>query len=108
MTEIRETFDLTTKGDDGWAIDRWVRRDDGGDVLVQARCTRTAEMVARAQDNRASLVAIADQCTSAALDFAERAQSPLRRGRVIAQLWFNPYDGSLLHDYDYELPLESA
>lgn len=104
MTEITRAVDMTGRSEDGWSWTYFVTRDDGGEVVVEASCTGTAEAMARGErGDRAGLAAIEDRCSRAAVDFAERAQSPLRRGSpVLIRLSFDSVDGGALrHDYVY-------
>jgi hypothetical protein len=107
MTEVLETNDLTTPGQDGWAVDYRVKRDDDEEVYVQVRCTGTVEAIATATDNAETLAVIADRGRTEALRIAERVQSPARRGRVLVSVWFDPIDhGNVRNTIEYERPLE--
>lgn len=105
MAEVVEQQDLTPAGADRWQVWYRVRRNDGEEVFVEASCTRTAEEVARAQNDHEALAIIADRGEAAALKYAESAQSPADRGKVIVRLWVDGLNGSLHHDPDYERAL---
>ena len=93
MADLIETVDLTTPGEDGWTVEYRIRRDDGEEVTVQATCSNTAE------------VAMEDRCVALALESAELAQSPRRRGRVAIRLWFDSLEGSFRRAFIYERAL---
>jgi hypothetical protein len=105
VTELLKTSDATTRDADGWLVHYDVRRDDGETVLVEAHCTGTAEAVARAHGDAEALAYIADRGRSAALDFAERAQSPKHRGATLVRLAVDSLSGGLMRDYEYALPV---
>jgi len=105
MAELIETADLTTPGEDGWTVEYRVRRNDGEQVVVRATCSGTAEVVAHGQRDQHALTAIADRCATLALESAELAQSPRRRGEVLVRLWFDSLEGSFRRAFIYERAL---
>ena len=104
MAEIISELDRTESGEDGWRVEYELRRRDGHLVTVQARADGTTEAVAEKVDDPETHQYIADRGRSAAEKFAERAQSPSRRGTVIVTLLIDPLSGLLTHDYHYERP----
>jgi hypothetical protein len=62
----------------------------------------------RAQNDHEALAFIADRGEAAALKYAESAQSPADRGKVIVRLWVDGLNGSLHQDPDYERALSGA
>ena len=102
MAELIDTDDLTTPGEDGWTVQYRVRRDDGEEVVVRATCSGTAEVVAHSHRDQHALAAIADRCETLALESAELAQSPRRRGEVLVRLWFDSLEGSFRRAFIYE------
>jgi len=77
-----------------------VRRDDGGEVYVRARCTKSAEEIARANDNNDALKAMREQASMLAVSSAETARPS--KGRVVVDIWFDPLDGGNVRTrYEY-------
>ena len=105
MAELIETVDLTTPGEDGWTVEYRIRRDDGEEVTVQATCSNTAEVVAHTHRDEGAISAMEDRCVALALESAELAQSPRRRGRVAIRLWFDSLEGSFRRAFIYERAL---
>jgi hypothetical protein len=104
--DVAELFETLTPAIafEGWGVDYRVKRVDGGEVLAQVRCTEVAKTVAHRRRNPEALAAIADRGLSAALEYAERAQPPARRGRVRLSIWFDEADnGNLRREYQYEV-----
>jgi hypothetical protein len=103
MADVLETHDLTDPSQHGWAVDYLIRRDDGAELHVEVRCWDQAREAAERAGNDAALAAIADRGEHAALDSAERAESPAARGAVIISIWFDPADdGNLRERVSYE------
>jgi hypothetical protein len=102
MTEIIEKNDLTTASQDGWFVVYRVRRNDGDEVTVEARCTGTDQATAEATGDEETIAFLNDQGNDAALKYAEHAQPPSRRGLVTVALFIDPYSGGLRVDYEYE------
>jgi hypothetical protein len=102
VAEIVEETDLAAPGDDASLVYYTVRRDDGETVTVEAHCTGTAAAVANAQANREGQEYIADRGRTAALRYAEAAQSPAERGNTMVRLSLDALDGSVRADYEYE------
>ena len=101
MPEIIEHTDLTQPGEDGWHTRYKVRRDDGGEITVEAAASRTAETVARGNDNPDGMAFADDRGRQAALEYAEKAQSPAQRGETIVRLTLDYLSGGVTHEYDY-------
>jgi hypothetical protein len=103
MAKITETKDTTGPTEDGWSCFYRLERDDGGEVIAEVSCTRTAEATARNNDNHAALDVIDDRAAMLVVEHAEKAQSPLRRGSpVTLRVFFD--DGDAGHprvDYVY-------
>jgi hypothetical protein len=78
-----------------------VRRDDGGEVYVQARCTKSAEEIARARDNIDALSVMREQASMLSISSAEAARPS--KGRVLVDIWFDPLDGGNVRT-NYEYP----
>jgi hypothetical protein len=103
MAEVVETHDLTDPSQHGWAVDYLIRREDGEELHVEVRCWDKAHEAARRAVNAGALAAIAERGVSAALESAERAESPAMRGAVMISIWFDPADdGSLRQRLSYE------
>jgi hypothetical protein len=100
--EIIATNDLTTSGDTGWKVYYTVRWEDGEEVTVDANCTDTAAVFAREVKDRETMEYFGDRGRSGALKYAESAQSPAQRGKVIVQLMIDSLNGRLRVTYDYE------
>jgi hypothetical protein len=103
MAELLERNDLTDPSQHGWAIDYLIRRDDGEQLHVEVRCWDRAHEAARRAANDPALTAIEERGEQAALEAAERAESPAARGAVMISLWFDPADeGNLRERVSYE------
>lgn len=103
MADLVETYDLTTPAQHGWAVDHWIRRDDGEELHVEVRCWDRARDAAEKAGNAVALETMADRGVAAALQHAEAAESPRERGAVIISIWFDPADeGNLRHRVSYE------
>ena len=70
VAEVVETRDLTAPGQDGWAVDYRLRRDDGEELHAEVRCWEKAHLAAEEAANAEALAAIADQGIAAALEYA--------------------------------------
>jgi len=102
--EILEEHDLSGPDEDRWKTWYRVRRDDGGEVVVVADCTRTTAQTAEALEDDEGMAYVGDRGRAAALLYAEHAQSPATRGRVHIQLALDPFSGGVRASYDYEKP----
>src|SRR5436309_15648785 len=94
--------DRSGEGDDWQA--RYSIARDGEQVVVEVRCSGTAQAVARAHNNTAALAAIRDTGAALAEDLAKSAQ----RGRGICHInvvFDEAGDGSPRHDFQYEKPV---
>ena len=103
MAELLEKRDLTDPSQHGWAMDYRIRREDGEELHVEVRCWDRAHEAAKRARNEAALGAIEDRGVGAALESAERADSPAARGAVMISIWFDPADdGNLRERVTYE------
>ncbi len=103
MADLVQARDLTDTSQHGWAIDYLIRRTDGEELHAEVRCWDRAREAAERAANEAALAAIADRGLVAALESAERADSPAARGAVMISLWFDPADdGTLRERVTYE------
>jgi len=103
MAGLVRTHDLTDASQHGWAVDYLIRREDGAELHVEVRCWDRAREAADNASNEAALAAIADRGLTAALESAERADSPASRGAVMISIWFDPADdGRLRERVSYE------
>jgi hypothetical protein len=105
MADLLDTNDLTDTSQHGWAVDYLIRRSDGEELHAEVRCWDRAHDAAERAANDVALTAIDDRGLAAALDSAERADSPAARGAVMISLWFDPADdGTLRERVSYERP----
>ena len=103
MAGLVRTHDLTDTSQHGWAVDYLIQREDGAELHVEVRCWDRAREAADTASNEAALAAIADRGLTAALESAERADSPASRGAVMISIWFDPADdGGLRERVSYE------
>jgi hypothetical protein len=103
LAELIETHDLTDPSQDGWALDYWIRREDGEELHAEVRCWEKAHAAAERAANTDALAAIADRGSAAALEYAEEVESPATRGAVLISIWFDPADdGNLRRRVSYE------
>jgi len=103
MADLVRTHDLTDASQHGWAVDYLIQREDGAELHVEVRCWDRAREAADNASNEAALAAIADRGLTAALESAERADSPASRGAVMISIWFDPADdGRLRERVSYE------
>ena len=103
MAEVVDAHDLTEPSQDGWALDYRIRRQDGEVLHAEVRCWERAHAAAERAGNAEALAAIADRGISAALEYAERVESPATRGAVLISIWFDPADeGNLRRRVSYE------
>ncbi len=103
MAEVVEINDLTAPGQDGWAVEYRIRREDGEELHAEVRCWEKAHAAAERADNADALTAIADQGCASALEQAELVESPAVRGAVLISIWFDPADdGNLRRRVSYE------
>jgi hypothetical protein len=103
MADVLETHDLTDPSQHGWAVDYLIRREDGEELHAEVRCWDQAREAAERAGNDSALAAIAERGEGAALDSAERAESPATRGAVMISIWFDPADdGNLRERVTYE------
>jgi hypothetical protein len=103
MAEVLDTDDLTTPGQDGWAVDYRVRRGDGEELHAEVRCWEKAHAAAERAANADALAAIADRGSAAALEYAELVESPATHGATLISIWFDPADeGNLRRQVSYE------
>jgi hypothetical protein len=96
MAEIKERKELTEPGDDGWKIVYKIQRDDGEFVTAEVTCTRTAEQIAQAQGNSRALESMGNYGGIEVLEYAERVQSPSRRGLTLITAFYDSVDGGNL------------
>ena len=96
MANLVETYDLTAPSQSGWALDYRIRRDDGEELHVGVRCWDEAHASAKRAGNAAALEAMSDRGLAAALEHAERVQSPAERGSVLISIWFDAADNGNL------------
>ena len=88
-------------------MDYRIRRDDGEELHVEARCWERAQASAENAGNAVALAAMADRAVAAALEYAEQVESPAGRGAVLISIWFDAADeGNLRHRVSYERALE--
>jgi hypothetical protein len=105
MADLVQTRDLTDSSQHGWAIDYLIRREDGEELHAEVRCWDRAHEAAQRAANEPALAAIGDRGLAAALESAERADSPATRGAVMISIWFDPADdGRLRERVSYERP----
>ena len=105
MADLLDTNDLTDTSQHGWAVDYLIRRSDGEELHAEVRCWDRAHEAAERAANDVALTAIDDRGLAAALESAERADSPAARGAVMISLWFDPADdGTLRERVSYERP----
>ena len=105
MADLVQTHDMTDTSQHGWAVDYLIRPDDGEELHAEVRCWDRAHQAAERAANKASLAAIAERGLGAAIESAERAESPASRGAVLISLWFDPAeDGRLRERVSYERP----
>jgi hypothetical protein len=103
MADVLETHDLTDPSQHGWAVDYLIRREDGEELHAEVRCWDQAREAAERAGNDSALAAMAERGEGAALDSAERAESPATRGAVMISIWFDPADdGNLRERVTYE------
>jgi hypothetical protein len=108
MADLLRTNELTDTSQHGWAVDYLIRRQDGEELHAEVRCWDQAHEAAERAANEAALAAIGDRGLAAALESAERAESPAARGAVLISIWFDPADdGSLRERVSYERSLTS-
>ena len=96
MAEVVETHDLSAVSQDGWAVDYRIRREDGEELDAAVRCWAKAHAAAEMAGNTEALAAIADRGVAAALEYAERVESPATHGAVLISIWFDPTGGGNL------------
>jgi hypothetical protein len=96
MAEVAETRDITAPEQNGWAVDYWIRRDDGEELHAEVRCWERAHLAAERAANAEALEAIADRGAASALEYAEVVESPAARGAVLISIWFDPADEGTL------------
>jgi len=105
MADLLDTNDLTDTSQHGWAVDYLIRRSDGEELHAEVRCWDRAHEAAERAANDVALTAIDDRGLAAALESAERADSPAARGAVMISIWFDPADdGTLRERVSYERP----
>ena len=103
MADLIETFDLTAPGQNGWAVDYRIQRDDGEELHAEVRCWDRARDSADRAGNAEALEAIANRGIAAALEFAESVESPAERGAVLISIWFDASDeGNMRRRVSYE------
>ena len=103
MAEVLETHDLTDPSQHGWAVNYRIRREDGEELHAEVRCWDKARAAAKQAANTEALAAIADRGIAAALEYAEKVDSPATRGAVLISIWFDPTDdGNLRSRVSYE------
>ena len=103
MAKLVQTNDLTDTSQHGWAFDYLIRREDGEELHAEVRCWDRAHEAAERAANESALTAIGDRGLAAALESAERADSPAARGAVMISIWFDPADdGRLRERVSYE------
>jgi hypothetical protein len=52
MAEVVETNELTARSQGGWAVDYWIRRDDGEELHAEVRCWDRAHTALHGRDRR--------------------------------------------------------
>jgi hypothetical protein len=105
MADLVQTSDLTDTSQHGWVFDYLIRRADGEELHAEVRCWDRAHEAAERAANEEALSAIEDRGLAAALQSAERADSPGSRGAVMISIWFDPADdGTLRERVSYERP----
>jgi len=105
MADLLDTNDLTDTSQHGWAVDYLIRRSDGEELHAEVRCWDRAHEAAERAANDVALTAIDDRGLAAALESAERADSPAARVAVMISIWFDPADdGTLRERVSYERP----
>ena len=103
MAQVVETHDLTAAGQNGWALDYRIRREDGEELHADVRCWDKAHAAAEQAANAEALAAIADRGSAVALEYAELVESPATHGAVLISIWFDPVDeGNLRRRVSYE------
>ena len=103
MARVVETHDLTAPGQNGWALDYRIRREDGEELHADVRCWDRAHAAAEQAANAEALAAIADRGSAAALEYAELVESPASHGAVLISIWFDPADdGNPRQNISYE------
>ena len=103
MAQVVETHDLTAAGQNGWALDYRIRREDGEELHADVRCWDKAHAAAEQAANAEALAAIADRGSAVALEYAELVESPATHGAVLISIWFDPADeGNLRRRVSYE------
>ena len=103
MAQVVETHDLTAPGQNGWALDYRIRREDGEELHADVRCWDRAHAAAEQAANAEALAAIADRGSAVALEYAELVESPATHGAVLISIWFDPGDeGNLRRRVSYE------
>ena len=103
MAQVVETHDLTAPGQNGWALDYRIRREDGEELHADVRCWDKAHDAAEQAANAEALAAIADRGSAVALEYAELVESPATHGAVLISIWFDPADeGNLRRRVSYE------
>jgi hypothetical protein len=103
MADLIETYDLTAPGQNGWAVDYRIRRDDGEELHAEVRCWDKARDSADRAGNAEALEAIANRGIAAALEYAESVESPAERGVVLISIWFDASDdGNMRRRVSYE------
>ena len=103
MAQVVETHDLTAPGQNGWALDYRIRREDGEELHADVRCWDKAHDAAEQAANAEALAAIADRGSAVALEYAELVESPATHGAVLISIWFDPVDeGNLRRRVSYE------
>ena len=103
MAQVVETNDLTAPGQNGWALDYRIRREDGEELHADVRCWDKAHAAAEQAANAEALAAIADRGSAVALEYAELVESPATHGAVLISIWFDPVDeGTLRRRVSYE------
>jgi hypothetical protein len=105
VTEIVSESGLGEPDDEAWQRFYVVRRDDGHEATIEASGTASAAETVRNVGDEEALECIADMGRTAALRYAERAQSPERRGKVLVRLRLDPLSGFVAKDYEYERSL---
>ena len=107
MAEVVETFDLTEPSQHGWAVNYRIRREDGAELHAEVRCWDKARAAAERAANAEALAAIADRGVAAALEYAERVESPAKSGALVISIWFDAADyGNLRFRVSSERPLD--
>ena len=103
MAQVVETNDLTAPGQNGWALDYRIRREDGEELHADVRCWDRAHAAAEQAANAEALAAIADRGSAVALEYAELVESPATHGAVLISIWFDPADeGNVRRRVSYE------